>query len=167
MKWHICRKTPPKLPCIYAVIISLSGQSVNYLFRNCVRRGAGFSTGGKQGKTLGKTWGFPVFSRGFPHPVVERLLQFCHHCFPKFFVDCARAEAAPFPAPKGKRPVPVKGQALYGFFNGIWAANPRGPRSGRPPVSQWCRCPARCRCGGPAWRPGRCALFSGSPPPRW
>ena len=55
----------------------------------------------------------------------------------------------------------------FGYFSYILAANPRAPRSNRPPSSQWCRCPARCPCGGPASPPGRCAPFSGSPRPQW
>ena len=55
----------------------------------------------------------------------------------------------------------------FGYFSYISAANPRAPRSNRPPSSQWCRCPARCPCGGPASPPGRCAPFSGSPRPQW
>ena len=55
----------------------------------------------------------------------------------------------------------------FGYFSYILAANPRAPQSNRPPSSQWCRCPARCPCGGPASPPGRCAPFSGSPRPQW
>ena len=55
----------------------------------------------------------------------------------------------------------------FGYFSYISAANPRAPRSNRPPSSQWYRCPARCPCGGPASPPGRCAPFSGSPRPQW
>lgn len=55
----------------------------------------------------------------------------------------------------------------FGYFSYISAANPRAPRSNRPPSSQSCRCPARCPCGGPASPPGRCAPFSGSPRPQW
>ena len=55
----------------------------------------------------------------------------------------------------------------FGYFSYISAANPRAPRSNRPPSSQWCRCPARCPCGGRASPPGRCAPFSGSPRPQW
>ena len=55
----------------------------------------------------------------------------------------------------------------FGYFSYISAANPRAPRSDRPPSSQWYRCPARCPCGGPASPPGRCAPFSGSPRPQW
>lgn len=55
----------------------------------------------------------------------------------------------------------------FSYFSYISAANPRAPRSNRPPSSQWCRCPARCPCGGPASPPGRCAPFSGSPRPQW
>ena len=58
-------------------------------------------------------------------------------------------------------------RSTFGYFSYILAANPRAPRSNRPPSSQWCRCPARCPCGGPASPPGRCAPFSGSPRPQW
>ena len=254
------------MPCIYAVIIALSGQSVNYLFRNCVRLPRRAKTGPNRAKT-GLFW---AFSGLFWVHFGPEVLQYCHLFGTNFFVDSARppkkkgpplpgqaqlwrswlycgsgfcgfspipagGSSAPGPArvwspwpnsaagfyalspaaavlaapllailvifrqpiPGGfanpgrwlQRPKPRPGlvtlaklsrrflcafpsrdrprRPTFGYFSYISAANPHAPQSNRPPSSQWCRCPARCRCGGPASPPGRCAPFSGSPRPQW
>lgn len=254
------------MPCIYAVIIALSGQSVNYLFRNCVRLPSRAKTGPNRAKT-GLFWAFsglfwvhsgpevlqychlfaPIFLSILPDPPKKqgpplpgqaqlwRSWLYCGFGFCGFSPIPAGGSSAPgparvwspwpnsaagfyalFPAATGlaapllailvifrepipggfanpgrwlQRPRPRPGlvtlaklsqrflcafpsrdrphRPTFSYFSYISAANPRAPRSNRPPSSQSCRCPARCPCGGPASPPGRCAPFSGSPRPQW
>ena len=52
-------------------------------------------------------------------------------------------------------------------ISGTGAGNRHGPQSARPPSCGWCRCPARCRYGDPAWLPDKCDPACRYGPPRW
>lgn len=119
------------MPCIYAVIIALSGQSVNYLFRNCVRLPRRAQSGQNRAKT-GLFWAFSGLFWVHSGPEV---LQYCHLFAPIFFVDSARP-------PKKARPAPSRAgptlailavwwvRLLCLFANpGRWLQRPR-PRPG-------------------------------------